>query len=75
VGHASNVLTASIIACVLGLGMPTVSAASIGDGQNPLSKAGKVTKGAAKKAGDVTEVAARSPHPKQRISERRLKVP
>ena len=64
-----NLLTASTIACVLALGVPTGSAALTGDAQNPLHKVGKVTKDvgkgvvkgtkeAAKKAGEVTEDAA-----------------
>jgi hypothetical protein len=59
-------LTASTIACVMALGIPTGSAALTVDAQSPLSKVGKATKDAgkatvkgtkkaAKKAGDVTE--------------------
>jgi hypothetical protein len=62
-----TLLTATTIACVLALGVPTGSAASTGDPQ--LSKIGKATKEAgkdvakgtkdvAKKAGEVTEDAA-----------------
>ena len=60
-----KLLTASTIACVMALGVPTGSAALAGDAQNPLHKVGKVTKDAGKgavkgvkKAGEVTEDAA-----------------
>src|SRR5262245_42971918 len=61
-----TLLTASTIACVMALGIPTGSAALTSEAQNPLSTIGKATKEVgekavkgAKKVGDVTTDAAK----------------
>jgi hypothetical protein len=55
-----NFLTASTVACVLSLGIPTGGVALAGPGQNPVSSVGKATKDVGKATAKGTKEAVKT---------------